>query len=112
MCIRDRCWIATVIETITCPRCARHFHPFEMVRLRLLRSHVHHVILLPVRPTFRNTIHRHLAVFRRREDAQTRRAIGGELVRIEKNLRRTFQSLLDLEPVSYTHLTLPTSDLV
>jgi hypothetical protein len=67
--------VATVEEPIAGPCRTRHLDPLDHVGERLLRRHIEHSVLEPVRSPFGKTIDRTPAVVRHREDAQLRGAV-------------------------------------
>src|SRR5258708_31587320 len=67
-----------------------------MVCERFFGSDVENIEIVPVRATLRDAINDVLALWRPRERTESRRAVGGKLVRIEQHIRRAVEALLNV----------------
>src|SRR5262249_45913436 len=94
-----RLGVTAVIKTVALPSQARSLHPFHRVGQDVARRDFHHVVFLPVGAAERNAVGRVLAVFRKREGAEPRRAVLRPLVRIDQYLRLAVQTLLNVDHV-------------
>jgi hypothetical protein len=89
--------VAAVIEPVPVPGDPRNLDPFQRVGQGLLRRELHHLVFLPVGAALGDAIHGVLRVCRDGEGAQPDGAILRPLVRIDQDLRRTFEATLDVK---------------
>ena len=85
--------IARIIEPLTGPGYSANLHPIYRIRQILMGLQIHDFDLLPIATGLRQHISRETRVFGRHESAQTRGAVGRELVGIEQNFGRSVQTL-------------------